>query len=148
MRHPARLEVAPLRKLKQRRVARVGSDHSVGKMLTAIELCARSPRGWDSDWIATSQTGIMIHGDGIAVDHVLSDYINLRAGAPLLRAHNREVVVVEGQGSVYHPAYSGVTVGCCTARCPTRWFSYISHAQNVGHYERFALPGASRCAKR
>ena len=141
---PANLEVAQdkLRGLKQRRVALVGSDCSVGKMLTAVELSkALHARGWDSEWLATGQTGIMIQGEGIAVDHVLSDYVNGAAERLCFEHRDKEVVVIEGQGSVYHPAYSGVTVGLLHGSMPHAMvFVHQPSRTTIGHYENFPLP--------
>ena len=141
---PADLEVATdrLRGLKQRRVSIVGSDCSVGKMLTALELSkALRARGHDSEWIATGQTGIMIQGSGIAVDHVLSDYVNGAAEQLCYERREREIVVIEGQGSVYHPAYSGVTVGLLHGSMPhTMVFVHQPSRKTIWHYGDFPLP--------
>lgn len=131
-----------LRGLKQRRVAIVGSDCSVGKMVTAIEIDrVLRERGWDSEFVATGQTGIMIAGSGIAVDHVLSDYVNGAAERLCWERRRRQVVVVEGQGSVYHPAYSGVTVGLLHGSMPhTLVFTHATARTRISHYEKFRLP--------
>ncbi len=131
-----------LRGLKQRRVSIVGSDCSVGKMLTALELSkALCARGWDCDWAATGQTGILIQGSGIAVDHVISDYVNGAAERLCYERRDREIVIVEGQGSVYHPAYSGVTVGLLHGAMPhTMVFVHQPSRKEVWHYGNFPLP--------
>ena len=94
-------------------VESVGSDCAIGKMTVTLELDrAARARGERSVFVATGQTGIAISGWGIAVDHVISDYI---AGAAerLVRegAERGDLLFVEGQGSLVHPAYSGVTLG-------------------------------------
>lgn len=91
----------------------VGSDCAIGKMSVTLELDREARRrGIESVFVPTGQTGIAIAGWGIAVDHVISDYI---AGAAdrLVRegARHGDLVWVEGQGSLLHPAYSGVTLG-------------------------------------
>lgn len=91
----------------------VGSDCAIGKMSVTLELDREARRrGLGSVFVPTGQTGIAIAGWGIAVDHVISDYI---AGAAdrLVRegAERGELLWVEGQGSLLHPAYSGVTLG-------------------------------------
>jgi uncharacterized NAD-dependent epimerase/dehydratase family protein len=140
---PADISVAEdrLRKLKQRRIALLGSDCNLGKMVTALEINkGLKKNGWDSEFVATGQTGIMIAGSGIAVDHVLSDYVNGAAERLCWERRNREVVVVEGQGSVYHPAYSGVTVGLLHG-CMPHAIVYV-HAptrKRIGHYEGFPI---------
>jgi uncharacterized NAD-dependent epimerase/dehydratase family protein len=131
-----------LRGLKQRRVSVVGADCSVGKMVTALEVSkALRARGWDSDWAATGQTGIMIQGSGIAVDHVLSDYVNGAAERLCYERRRREILVVEGQGSVYHPAYSAVTVGLLHGALPhTLVYVHQPSRTHVYHYENIPLP--------
>jgi uncharacterized NAD-dependent epimerase/dehydratase family protein len=90
----------------------VGNDVSVGKMVAALELTeALRQAGRDASFLATGQTGILISGGGVAVDHVLSDFVAGAIEAELLKEQGRDFVVVEGQGSICHPLYSGVTLG-------------------------------------
>src|SRR4051794_25606558 len=91
----------------------VGSDCAIGKMSVTLELdAAARARGLESAFVATGQTGIAIAGWGIAVDHVISDFV---AGAASRLVHEGAVkaplLFVEGQGALGHPAYSGVTLG-------------------------------------
>ncbi|MCF6509144.1 DUF1611 domain-containing protein [Blastococcus sp. MG754426] len=91
----------------------VGSDCAIGKMSVVLELDrAARDRGLGSVFVATGQTGVAIAGWGMAVDHVISDFV---AGAAdrLVRegAARGDLIWLEGQGSIYHPAYSGVTLG-------------------------------------
>jgi uncharacterized NAD-dependent epimerase/dehydratase family protein len=82
-------------------------------MSVTLELdAAARARGLQSAFVATGQTGIAITGWGIAVDHVISDFI-AGAAADLVRqgASRAPLLFVEGQGSLIHPAYSGVTLG-------------------------------------
>jgi uncharacterized NAD-dependent epimerase/dehydratase family protein len=141
---PADISVAEdrLRGLKQRRIALLGSDCNLGKMVTALEIDKGLKKsGWDSEFVATGQTGIMIAGSGIAVDHVLSDYVNGAAERLCWERRNREVVVVEGQGSVYHPAYSGVTVGLLHGSMPhTIVYVHAPPRKMISHYEKFKIP--------
>lgn len=94
------------------RIHTVGNTSSCGKMVAAIELTnGLKGRGIDAKFVATGQSGIMIEGDGCPIDCVVADFI---AGAAerLVRANqHHEVIVVEGQGSLVHPRYSGVTLG-------------------------------------
>jgi uncharacterized NAD-dependent epimerase/dehydratase family protein len=91
----------------------VGSDCAIGKMSVTLELdaLARS-RGLRSAFVATGQTGIAITGWGIAVDHVIADFV-AGAAARLVEegAARADLLFVEGQGALGHPAYSGVTLG-------------------------------------
>lgn len=91
----------------------VGSDCSVGKMTVSVELTrAARAAGFSAEFVATGQTGIMIAGRGIAIDRVVSDFVAGAAEQLVIDSHpSSDVLVVEGQGSLWHPAYSGVTLG-------------------------------------
>lgn len=130
-----------LRDLKQLRVALVGSDCNLGKMVTSIELDRGLRKaGYDSEFVATGQTGIMIAGSGIAVDHVISDYVNGAAERLCWERRKRQIVIIEGQGSVYHPAYSGVTVGLLHGSMPHAIIYQHGPARTrIHHYEKFPI---------
>jgi uncharacterized NAD-dependent epimerase/dehydratase family protein len=91
----------------------VGSDCAIGKMSVTLELdAAARSRGLESAFVATGQTGIAITGWGIAVDHVISDFISGAASRLVADGASRApLLFVEGQGALGHPAYSGVTLG-------------------------------------
>jgi uncharacterized NAD-dependent epimerase/dehydratase family protein len=100
------------RKRSGRRVLTVGMDCAIGKKYTALALTkALSERGVEATFRATGQTGIMICGRGVAIDAVVADFI--AGAAEWLSPDNRadHWDVVEGQGSLFHPAYAGVTLG-------------------------------------
>ncbi len=93
------------------RVLTVGHDCSVGKMVAGVELTnALKKRGRDAKFIATGQTGIMVEGDGCPIDRVISDFVSGAVEKMVLANQHREILVVEGQGSLIHPSYSGVTL--------------------------------------
>jgi len=95
-------------------VLTVGSDCAIGKMTVSLELDrAAQARGLASVFVPTGQTGIAIAGWGIAVDAVVADFIAGAAEQLVLEGRRRggELLWVEGQGSLVHPAYSGVTLG-------------------------------------
>src|SRR6266852_94816 len=101
-------------------VLAVGSDCNVGKMTAQLQLRdALVKRGHRTSFVATGQTGIFIEGWGIAVDAVVADFI---AGASewlvLEAAKDADIVLLEGQGSLIHPGYSGVTLGLLHGSCP------------------------------
>jgi len=101
-------------------VLTVGSDCNVGKMTAALELTqALAGLGARAAFVATGQTGILIDGGGVAVDAVVSDFA---AGAieneVLAAGRDADVVVVEGQGALHHPGYSGVTLSLLAGSCP------------------------------
>ena len=99
----------------------VGSDCAIGKMTVALELDREAKaRGVRSEFIPTGQTGIAIAGWGISVDAVVADFIAGAAEQLVLEGVRRggEVLFVEGQGSLLHPAYSGVTLGLIHGSAP------------------------------
>ncbi len=101
-------------------VLTVGSDCNVGKMTTALELHAELlGRGARSAFVATGQTGILVADQGAALDAIPSDFV---AGAVeklvLEAARDADIIVVEGQGAIHHPAYSGVTLALMHGACP------------------------------
>ena len=95
-----------------RRLLTVGTDCSVGKKYTALALSqAMQQRGLACDFRATGQTGIMIAGSGIPIDAVVADFI---AGAAESLSPNNDAEhwdIIEGQGSLFQPAYAGVSLG-------------------------------------
>jgi uncharacterized NAD-dependent epimerase/dehydratase family protein len=95
-----------------KRLLAVGTDCSVGKMYTtlAIEQEMRS-RGMAADFRATGQTGILISGGGISVDAVVSDFISGATEALCPAAEADHWDVIEGQGSLFHPSFAGVSMG-------------------------------------
>jgi uncharacterized NAD-dependent epimerase/dehydratase family protein len=98
----------------------VGSDTVIGKKVVTLELDrAARERGEPSVYVPTGQTGVAIAGWGIAVDHVISDYV-AGAGERLVRegATRGDLLFVEGQGGLFHPAYSGVTLGLLHGSAP------------------------------
>ena len=104
----------------QKIVTTVGSDCAVGKMTASLELVeAASAAGTKAEFVATGQTGILIAGKGIAVDRVISDFLSGAAELLVCEAdRSADVVVVEGQGSLWHPAYAGVTLGLLHGSAP------------------------------
>jgi uncharacterized NAD-dependent epimerase/dehydratase family protein len=98
----------------------VGSDTVIGKKVVTLELdrVARE-RGLRSVYVPTGQTGVAIAGWGIAVDHVISDYV-AGAGERLVNegSERGDLLFVEGQGGLFHPANSGVTLGLLHGSAP------------------------------
>jgi uncharacterized NAD-dependent epimerase/dehydratase family protein len=94
------------------RLLTVGTDCALGKKYTALAIArAMTARGLMADFRATGQTGILISGSGVAVDAVVADFIS--GAAETLSPANTPYHwdVVEGQGSLFHPSYAGVTLG-------------------------------------
>ncbi len=109
---PADIPVATGRKRTGKRLLTVGTDCALGKKYTALALArAFATRGVPSDFRATGQTGIMIAGSGIPMDAVVSDF---EAGAAEILSPDAAPDhwdVIEGQGSLAHPAYAAVSLG-------------------------------------
>lgn len=104
----------------QRIVTTVGSDCAVGKMTASLEIAAAgTAAGTRCEFIATGQTGILIAGKGIAVDRVISDFLSGATEELVCTADpGSDVLIVEGQGSLWHPAYAGVTLGLLHGSAP------------------------------
>jgi D-glutamate N-acetyltransferase len=109
---PAGLPTGTGRKRSGRRLLTVGTDCALGKKYTALSLTREfKKRGVDADFRATGQTGILIAGRGIPIDSVVADFV---AGAAEILSPDAAAEhwdVVEGQGSLFHPAYAGVSLG-------------------------------------
>ena len=102
-------------------VLTVGSDCAIGKKTVAVELDLEARRrGLDSVFVPTGQTGIAIAGWGIAVDAVVSDFLAGAAEQLVVEGARRggKLLLVEGQGSLVHPMYSGVTLGLIHGSAP------------------------------
>lgn len=106
--------------IRQKTVLTVGSDCAVGKMTASLELGGSAARaGVPAEFVATGQTGILIAGKGIAVDRVISDFLAGAAETLVCdAAPDSDVLLVEGQGSLWHPAYAGVTLGLLHGSAP------------------------------
>ncbi len=122
-------------------VLAVGTDCNVGKMTSQLQLVdGLRARGLRTNFVATGQTGIMIEGWGIAVDAVVADFI---AGAAeritVQGAKNADIVLVEGQGSINHPGYSGVTLGLLHGSCPDALIlCHQASREYIGDYRQAA----------
>jgi len=104
--------VASGRRRSGKRVLTVGTDCALGKKYTALAIARElSRRGVPATFRATGQTGIMIAGSGIPMDALVSDFL---AGAAEQLSPDNDAAhwdVIEGQGSLFHPAYAAVTLG-------------------------------------
>jgi uncharacterized NAD-dependent epimerase/dehydratase family protein len=125
-------------------VLTVGSDCAIGKMTVALELDAEARRrGIASEFVPTGQTGIAIAGWGISVDAVVADFIAGAAEQLVLEGVSRggELLWVEGQGSLLHPAYSGVTLGLVHGSAPHAFvLCHLVGQAFVDDDERFPMP--------
>lgn len=108
---PPNIPVATGRKRSGKRLLTVGTDCALGKKYTALALKrAFAARGVAADFRATGQTGIIIGGEGIAIDAVVADFAAGAAEMLSPDAPENHWDVIEGQGSLSHPAYAGVSL--------------------------------------
>ena len=112
-RHPTRdFATGKGHKRSGKRLLTVGTDVSVGKMFTSLAIEKEmKARGMKATFRATGQTGIFIAGDGVSVDAVVADFISGATEWLTPDNDNDHWDVVEGQGSLFHAAYAGVTLG-------------------------------------
>jgi uncharacterized NAD-dependent epimerase/dehydratase family protein len=94
------------------RIHTIGNDCCCGKMVAAVEVAEGLKRaGIDAAFVATGQTGILVAGHGCPVDRVISDFLSGAAERLVLANQHHDAIVVEGQGSLFHPRYSSVALG-------------------------------------
>jgi len=148
VRHPTRdYPVASGVPRSGHRVLTVGTDCSVGKMFTSLALEREmQARGLPATFRATGQTGILIAGDGLSVDAVVADFISGSIEVLSPAADPDHWDLIEGQGSLFHPSFAGVSLGLLhgaqpdvLVMChePTR-----THMRGVPGY---ALPSLETC---
>lgn len=144
---PKRLPVGTGIKRSGKRVLMVGSDCAIGKKYTALALDrAMREAGMKSTFRATGQTGIMIAGEGIPIDAVVADFI--AGAAELLSPDNDDDHwdVIEGQGSLFHPGYSGVSLGLLHGSQPDAFVvCHDATRTRVSGWEHYALPSIEEC---
>lgn len=121
-RPPPNLPIASgrVREVSATVVLTVGTDCNIGKMTTQLQLRdALKARGVRVAFAGTGQTGILVEGWGTSVDAVVADFVAGAAEDLVLRAaRDADIVLVEGQGSIVHPGYSGVTYGLLHGSLP------------------------------
>lgn len=113
VRHPVGpFQVGNGNKRQGQRLLTVGTDCSVGKMYATLALeQAMRERGMDVDFRATGQTGILIQGNGISVDAVVADFISGAIEQLCPENDPQHWDLIEGQGSLFHPSFAGVSLG-------------------------------------
>jgi len=139
---PANLTVGSglARTLPCRRVLTVGTDMGSGKMSTSLELhWASRLRGWRSKFLATGQAGLMLEGDGVALDAVRVDFATGAVEQVVMRfGKNYEILQIEGQGSLLHPG-STATLSLIRGSQPTQMVlvhrAGQTHLRNQPHIE-------------
>ena len=135
-------DVGSGRKRTGKRVLMVGTDCALGKKYTALALSkAMQKQGIDATFRATGQTGVMISGAGVAIDAVVADFIAGAAEALSPDAAPDHWDVVEGQGSLFHPAYAAVTLGLLHGSQPDAIvLCHEPKRTHIGSYPDFPIP--------
>ncbi|HEY0625852.1 MAG TPA: N-acetyltransferase DgcN [Allosphingosinicella sp.] len=144
---PANLRVGNGYRRAGNRLLTVGTDCSVGKMYATIALArALQERGVAADFRATGQTGILIAGEGVAVDAVVADFISGAIEQLAPERHDDGWDLIEGQGSLFHPSFAGVSTGLLHGAQPEA--IVLCHDPNRTHMRGIpgrSLPGLSEC---
>jgi uncharacterized NAD-dependent epimerase/dehydratase family protein len=137
--------------LPARTVLTVGSDCAIGKMTVSLELDREARRrGLASLFVPTGQTGIAIAGWGISVAAVVADFLAGAAERLVVEGSERggELLFVEGQGSLLHPAYSGVTLGLIHGSAPHVYvLCHLAGQRFVDENPRFPMPPLAEVAE-
>lgn len=145
--YPRKIPVGNGRKRAGRRLLTIGTDCSIGKMYTtlAIERSMRK-RGLAADFRATGQTGIFIARAGIPVDAVIADFISGAAELISPARDDNGWDIIEGQGSLFHPSYAGVSLGLLHGAQPDALV--MCHEPTRKHMRGlpdFPLPDIAQC---
>jgi uncharacterized NAD-dependent epimerase/dehydratase family protein len=144
---PAVLPVGTGKKRSGKRILTVAADCAIGKKYTALALDqAMREAGLNSAFRATGQTGIMIAGEGIPIDAVVADFIS--GAAEILSPDNEEDHwdIIEGQGSLFHPGYSGVSLGLLHGSQPDAFVvCHDATRSEVSGWEHYSLPSINEC---
>ncbi len=128
-------------------VLMVGSDCAVGKMTVALELDLEAQRrGLKSAFVATGQTGIVISGNGLPVDRIISDFVAGMVEEMVIDFTNRyDWVFIEGQGALNHPGYSPVTLGLIHGSMPEAMiFCHKAGTTAIEGYDNCPYPSLTR----
>ncbi|NDL63298.1 N-acetyltransferase DgcN [Acerihabitans arboris] len=132
-----------------KRVLTVGTDCSVGKMYTSLALeAAMRELGMKADFRATGQTGMLVAGEGIAIDAVIADFIAGAAEALSPANDSDHWDIIEGQGSLFHPSYAGVSMGLLHGAQP-HWLVMCHELgrKHTRHLPHQRLVGLEECVE-
>jgi uncharacterized NAD-dependent epimerase/dehydratase family protein len=144
---PKNLPIGNGKKRSGKRVLMVGTDCAIGKKYTALALHkSMLDAGMKASFRATGQTGIMIAGEGVPIDAVIADFIS--GAAEILSPDNDadHWDVIEGQGSLFHPAYSGVSLGLLHGSQPDGFVvCHEAGRKVVSGFEHYPLPSLAEC---
>ena len=144
---PKNLPVGSGIKRSGMRILTVGTDCAIGKKYAALSLhAAFRSAGLKSTYRATGQTGIIIAGEGMPVDAVVADFIS--GAAEVLSPDNDadHWDIIEGQGSLFHPAYSGVSLGLLHGSQPDGFVvCHDATRKEISGWEHYPLPTIEEC---
>ena len=147
---PCDIGIGSGRKRSGNRLLTVGTDCCVGKKYTALAVArALTDAGVDATFRATGQTGIMIAGSGIPVDGVVADFLSGACEQLTPDAAENHWDVIEGQGSLFHPAYAAVTLGLVHGSQPDAML--LCHEPGrltIDEFDDFAIPDLQTCIQR
>ena len=98
----------------------VGTDAAIGKMTVSLELAKLANKNGNAKFIATGQTGMMISGTGVPVDAITGDFMAGAVEEEIINSitSKSDVLFIEGQGSILHPGWSGVTLALLHGALP------------------------------
>lgn len=129
------------------RLLTVGTDCASGKKYTALAIHAEMlKRGLRASFRATGQTGILIAGEGVAIDAVVADFAAGAAESLSPANHASHWDIIEGQGSLFHPAYAGVSLSLLHGSQPDAIIlCHEPGRQHIDDYPTYPLPGIKEC---
>lgn len=147
---PTDLPVGSGKKRSGKRILMVGTDCAVGKKYTALAMERDMKKaGLNADFRASGQTGIMIAGRGIPIDAVIGDFLS--GAAEILSPDNSDDHwdVIEGQGGIFHPGYSSVSMGLLVGSQPDAFVvCHEAGRTHIGFWEHFELPSITDVIER
>jgi uncharacterized NAD-dependent epimerase/dehydratase family protein len=130
--------------IKANLILTVGTDCNVGKMTTAIQIKDNlKMKGYNSVFVPTGQTGILIEGWGTAIDAVVADFVSGACEALVLKASTiannyNDFIIIEGQGSLIHPGYSGASISLLHGTLPDALI--LCHHCSRKQVRRYTIP--------
>ncbi len=134
---------------RARRVLTVGTDCNIGKMVAAVELAAAGKRrGMDARFLATGQTGMLISGGGVTLDRIPGDFMAGFVERLVLEHAQADLAVVEGQGCLLHPAFSGVTLALMHGALPDAMILVHHAARSIMRAQSLPIPPLAEWVRR
>lgn len=147
---PKNLPVGNGLKRSGKRLLTVGTDCALGKKYTALTITkALKARGVAADFRATGQTGILIAGSGVPLDSVVADFVAGAIEHITPAAADDHWDVIEGQGSLFHPGYAGVTLGLVHgSQADALILCHDPSRKHIAYHPHQAMPSLTVAAKR